>query len=171
MVLILELISKLNSAGVEYVIVSGAAASIHGSPLLTDDLDVCCRMTEANMRRLIAAIGPLNPVWFDPRRVPLPRDPAELAKFRTMLLLTDLGRFDVLKEVEPIGHYDAVLAESQAVHVGGTPTRVLSIDALIRAKSFAGRSKDKVGVMHLEAVKKRKSTASAPPAPPPPQPL
>ena len=34
-------------------------------------------------------------------------------------------------------------------------TRVLSLDALIIAKNAAGRDKDKLGVMHLEAVRRR----------------
>lgn len=162
-----ELISRLNSAGVEFVVVGGVAANLHGSPLLTADLDICCPMNEQNMQRLLDAIGPLNPVWFDPRRIRLSRDSAELAKFRMMLLLTDLGRLDVLKEVTPIGEFPAVAAESQLFHVGGTPTRVLTIDALIRAKAAVGREKDKKGLYHLEALKKK---LSPPPAPPPPSP-
>ena len=163
-----ELILRLNSAEVEFVIVGGVAANLHGSPLLTGDLDICCPMTPQNMQRFINAIGSLNPVWFDLRRIPLSRDPVELAKFRMMLLLTDLGRLDVLKEVTPIGEFEAVVAESQMFDVGGTPTRVLNIDALIRAKTAAGRDKDKTGVMHLEAVKKRNPPTSSSPPPPPP---
>jgi hypothetical protein len=113
MVLIRELIARLNAARVEYVIIGGVAARLHGSPMVTEDLDVCCSMTEQNMARLLDAIGPLNPVWFDPRRIPLPRDPAELAKFHTMLLLTTAGRFDVLREVEPIDDFAAVAAQSR----------------------------------------------------------
>ena len=162
MVKIRELLSMLNAAGVEYVIIGGVAARLHGSPLTTEDLDVCCAMTEENMRRLIDTLAPLHPVWFDPRRIPMPRNPVELAKFRTILLMTDAGRFDVLREVEPIGDYTAVVADSDVIDVDGAPARVLNIDALIRAKSFAGRDKDKHGVMHLEAVKKRKQQQPPP---------
>ena len=55
MVSILELISRLSAASVEFVIIGGAAANLHGSPLLTTDLDICCRMTEQNMRKLLEA--------------------------------------------------------------------------------------------------------------------
>jgi hypothetical protein len=167
MVLIRELISRLNAASVEYVIIGGVAARLHGSPMVTEDLDICCAMTEQNMTRLLDAIGPLNPVWFDPRRIPLPRNPSHLAKFRTMLLLTTAGRFDVLREVEPLGEFPAVVAESELYDLDGMPVRVLSIDALIRAKSVAGRQKDTEGIMHLEAVKKRKLSQPPPPPPPP----
>ena len=167
MVLIRELISRLNAAGVEYVIIGGVAARLHGSPMATEDLDICCLMTEQNMARLLDAIGPLNPIWFDPRRIPLPRDPSHLTKFRNMLLLTAAGRFDVLREVEPIGEFPAVFAESEIFEVDGIPVRVLSIDALMRVKSLTGRPKDKEGVMHLEAVKNRKLPRQPPPPPSP----
>ena len=98
-------------------------------------------MTAQNMQRLIDAIGSLSPVWFD-------------------------RRLDVLKEVTPIGEFAAVMAESDTFDISGTPTRVLKIDALIRAKTLAGRDKDKTGVMHLETVKKRQSRMPPPPPPP-----
>ena len=157
MVHIRELLSKLSSTGVDYVIVGGAAASLHGSTLYTDDLDVCCPMTEDNMARLIDALDPLNPVLRDPRKIPLPRKPSLLAQCRTLLLVTDLGKFDVLKEITGIGDYDSVRARTITMDIEGRPTRVLDIDALIIAKRAAGRTKDMLGVMHLEAVKARRA--------------
>jgi hypothetical protein len=62
MVPILDLISKLNSNGVEYIVIGGVAANLHGSPLLTRDLGVCCPMTEQNMARLLDSVGSLHPV-------------------------------------------------------------------------------------------------------------
>jgi hypothetical protein len=155
MVQIRELLSKLSSTGVEYVIVGGVAASLHGSTLFTDDLDVCCPMTEENMSRLIAALEPLNPVLRDPRKIPLPRRPSLLAQCRTLLLTTDMGKFDVLPEITGIGDYDTVSARAVTMEVDGRPTRVLDIDALITAKKAAGRTKDQLGVIHLEAAKAR----------------
>ena len=55
-----ELLEGLHAAGVEFVIVGGIAARLNGSTLPTDDLGVCCNMTEENMRRLAAAIEPLS---------------------------------------------------------------------------------------------------------------
>jgi hypothetical protein len=49
--------------------------------------------------------------------------------------------------------------------VDGLAVRALSIDGLINAKSAAGRDKDKTGVMHLEAVKKRKQAPPREPTP------
>ena len=87
-----ELLTRLNDAGLDMVVIGGIAGILHGSTLLTEDLDVCCRMTEQNMARLLAAIRSLNPHFrFHPKRPPLPVDPQELARYRTLNLQTDLG--------------------------------------------------------------------------------
>jgi predicted nucleotidyltransferase len=165
MVQIRELLSRLNSAGVEYVVIGGVAARLHGSTLRTDDLDVCCAMTEPNMAKLLSAIGALRPIFRnDPRRIPLPTTATSLARFNTMLLQTDLGAFDVLREVTGVGGYDEVAKHTTTVDIGGQHVRILDLDTLIQAKTAAGRDKDRIGVMHLEAVKKRRQT---PPPPPP----
>jgi hypothetical protein len=163
MVQIRELLSKLNSAAVEYVIVGGVAANLHGSPLYTQDLDVCCPMTEQNMTRLLQAIGSLHPTIRDPRKLPLTGDPKVLATYRMLLLATDLGHFDVLKDLDGIGDFEAVEQRSVIFQVSDNPTRVLSLDALIEAKKRAGRDKDKIGVMHLETLRKHLKSPKQPP--------
>jgi hypothetical protein len=47
MVLIRELIARLNAAGVEYVIIDGVAARLHGSPMVTQDLDALIKARAA----------------------------------------------------------------------------------------------------------------------------
>lgn len=157
-----ELLERLHAADVEFVIVGGVAARVNGSTLPTEDLDVCCDMSEENMIRFVAAIAPLNPtVRGDPRKVPL--NPALLTRVNTLIMTTSLGAFDLLSEVEPIGRYDAVIAQSFLTDVEGTPTHVLNIDALIAAKKKAGRLKDKMGVLYLESAKKRREATGQEP--------
>jgi hypothetical protein len=83
-------------------------------------------------------------------------DPAELAKFNTLLLMTDLGRLDVLREIAGVGNYDQLKSQIVEMEVEGEKVPVLDLDPLIAAKKAAGREKDKLGVMYLEAVKKRR---------------
>ncbi len=150
-----QLLLRLKSKGVECVIVGGVAARIHGSQFPTDDLDICCRMIPENLSRLIEAVEGINPVFRDPRRIPLPTDPHRLSTFNHMLLRTDLGDFDVLNEIAGIGRYQEAMARSVERSIAGATFRVLDLDALIESKTAAGRDKDKLGVMHLLAVKKR----------------
>jgi hypothetical protein len=160
MVQIPELLSRLNSAKVEYVIVGGVAASLHGSPLHTKDLDVCCPMTAANMTRLLAALDGLKSVIRgDPRRLPLTHDATDLARWNTILLRTTLGDFDVLREISGVGAHPDVARDAVIMDVHGMPAAVMCLDALIAAKRAAGRDKDKHGLMYLEAVKKRRESS------------
>jgi hypothetical protein len=156
-----ELLARLTDAGVEYVIVGGIAARLNGSTLPTEDLDVCCRMTPENMARFIAAIGDLNPVSRgDPRKIPMPRDPHVLATYNTLLMNTDLGILDLLREITGVGDFDAVLRESVVMEVEGRPTRALNLDALIASKRALGHEKDKLALHYLEAAKQRRERDS-----------
>jgi hypothetical protein len=51
----------LSEAGIDFVVVGGAAAIAHGSARLTLDLDVVYARTAANIERLAAALAPHDP--------------------------------------------------------------------------------------------------------------
>ena len=161
-----ELLSRLTSNGVEYVIVGGVAARLHGSTMATKDVDICCRMNEANLARLISALQPLHPKFrFHPKRPPLQHHPRDLAKFNMLNLSTDLADLDVMREVEPVGSYEQVLQKSVVMEIDGAPARVLDLDSLIAAKSAAARVKDKLGLIYLDSLKKRLAAGEQPPQP------
>lgn len=54
------LLRTLVQANVEFVIIGGVAATIHGSARLTRDVDVVYRRGEANDRRLVEALSHEN---------------------------------------------------------------------------------------------------------------
>jgi hypothetical protein len=47
----IRILQQLSSDGVEFVLIGGIAGRIHGSPTVTNDLDVCYRRTKANCER------------------------------------------------------------------------------------------------------------------------
>jgi len=55
------LIRMLADAGVEFILVGGVAATVHGSARLTRDVDVVYARTAANLERLVAALAPHEP--------------------------------------------------------------------------------------------------------------
>jgi len=80
---IFELLKKLNDAGVEYVIISGVAAILHGSPRTTLDLDVSASLSEPNLTRIVSMLRGLNPRFrMRPDTLPMPDDPGRLQGFR-----------------------------------------------------------------------------------------
>jgi hypothetical protein len=57
-----ELTRRLVEAQVEFVLIGGFAAVAHGTTLVTRDVDICCRFSEVNLRRIQKAVRGLNPV-------------------------------------------------------------------------------------------------------------
>jgi hypothetical protein len=55
------LFAVLSAGQVEYILVGGMAAAVHGSARLTADIDVVYARTPENIRRLVAALSPLHP--------------------------------------------------------------------------------------------------------------
>ena len=55
-----EIIRVLARHGVRYVLVGGVAARLHGSPTLTEDVDVTPERSADNLGRLAAALGDLS---------------------------------------------------------------------------------------------------------------
>src|SRR5205823_8817397 len=102
----LELLRRLNDAGVEYVVVGGMAAILLGSPLMTEDLDVCCPMTPQNIERIVSAMRGLDARFrFHPKLPRLPDNPAELKGFQNLNLQTREGIIDLLDRISGLGEY------------------------------------------------------------------
>ena len=54
------LLAKLSDAGVEFIIVGGAAAVMQGAPITTNDLDIVHRRTPENVARLLEVLQQID---------------------------------------------------------------------------------------------------------------
>ena len=149
-----ELVGRLIAERVEFVLVGGFAAVAHGVTLLTRDVDVCCRLNEANLLRIEKAVADLHPVHRSRPDLPLALTKEQCAGLKNLYLKTDLGVLDCLGEVLGVGSYDDVAFHSIEVELPAGKCRVIDIDALIRAKEAMGRDHDKMTVKQLKAIKK-----------------
>ncbi len=57
-----QLLERLSDADIEFVIVGGFAAVLHGSTLVTRDLDVCTVLTDVTVGKLRKILADLRPV-------------------------------------------------------------------------------------------------------------
>lgn len=149
-----ELLRRLIAAEVEFVLVGGFAAVAHGVTLVTRDVDICCRFTEANLMRIQKAFADLHPVHRSRPDLPLGLTPEQCAGFKNLYLKTDLGVVDCLGEVLGVGDFDAVSKHGVEVELPGGKCRVLDLDALIRAKEAMDRDHDRITVKHLKEIQK-----------------
>jgi hypothetical protein len=79
-----ELTRRLIEARVDFVLIGGFAALSHGVMRSTRDVDVCCRFTEANLKRIQGALADLNPVHFP--RMELPSGKCRVLDIDTLIL-------------------------------------------------------------------------------------
>ena len=116
-----SLLGALDDAGVEFVIVGGVAATIHGSSRLTSDLDVLYARAPENLKRLVQALEPLRPYLRGaPEGLPFRLDESTLRAGLNFTLTTTAGALDLLGEIAGIGTFDESVGQS--VEVTAAPT-------------------------------------------------
>ncbi|MGB5268484.1 MAG: hypothetical protein WBN30_17960, partial [Polyangiales bacterium] len=91
-----ELLRRLSKAGVEFIVVGGAAAVLHGAPITTEDLDIVHRRTPDNVARLKALLDDLRAHVRELANRRLPVSKSALAGEGHVLVTTALGPLDCL---------------------------------------------------------------------------
>jgi hypothetical protein len=138
---------------VDCVIVGGIAAAIHGSSLLTNDLDVCYARDAANLKRLAEALQTVHTRLRNaPEGLPFILDAETLKRGLNFTFTTNIGDIDLLGEVRGVGHYEDVMVGSVTADLFGYQFAVIDIGKLIAAKRAAGRPKDLIALPELEAI-------------------
>lgn len=149
----LAVLKRLYDAGVNFVVVGGYAARLHGSAYLTQDLDICYERTSENLKRLVAALSSLNPrLRGAPEGMPFILDERTLSQGMNFTLTTDLIDLDLLGELSGVGQFPQIAKEAMEIEIGGVTYKVASLGTLIRSKRAAARPKDLNVVPELEAL-------------------
>jgi len=155
----LNLLERLVQAGVDFVIVGGFAGVVHGCTCVTQDIDICCDFSPANLLALQKAISDLDPVHrMTPGRKMLALSEEACKQLKNLYLDTTMGQLDCLSIISGLGDFDQVKQSSEPVEVEGITIRVLSLNALIEAKKTMNRPRDRQALLQLEAIKKLKDS-------------
>jgi predicted nucleotidyltransferase len=148
-------LTVLNEYGVRFVVIGGIAAAVHGSPMLTSDLDVCYARDDANLRALAKALVALNARLRDAlAELPFQLDEMTLRHGDHFTFVTDAGDLDVLATPAGTAGYDELASDASAIELGESlRVRIASLDLLIRMKVAAGRPKDRFALETLRAMR------------------
>lgn len=149
------LLRRLVDAGVDFVVIGGIAAIAHGSPQITQDLDISYAGDEENLERLgetLVALGARLRGVTD--EVPFVPDGRTLRHTRVLTLDTLDGALDLLAEPDASGGYARLRANAIEAAVSGVTVRIAGLEDLIAMKKAAGRPKDRVYVEELEAIRR-----------------
>ena len=148
-----NLLKALLRERVDFVVIGGIAANVHGVSRPTYDLDICYARSKENLERLVNALKPLNPTLRGaPKGIPFQFDSRTLKSGLNFTFDTDFGEFDILGEVGGVGFYDEVKKHSLETDAMGLRFFVLDLEALTRSKKFTGRKKDEPVILELEAI-------------------
>ena len=140
-VFVIRLVESLEAAGLDYVIVGMAAASLQGVPVMTQDVDILVRDTSLNrdrLGRLAELIGSARPM-------------AVSALTTTVTLIGAEIPVDVLFDRLPGARsFEGVRSRSVNVSLGNIAAVVASLEDVIASKEAVGRPKD---LAHLQILR------------------
>ena len=147
-----QILAVLAEHGVDYVLIGGLAAAIHGSDMVTTDLDITPARGTANLSRLSDALRALHAgIRSDavPHGLPFAHDATSLAKADMWNLTTDFGDLDIAFIPAGTKGYTDLRRSAVVIDVIGTTTTVASLADIIRSKEAADRPKDRIAVPAL----------------------
>ena len=148
------LLRRLLASGVDFILVGGLAATVHGSARATFDVDVVYDRSPANVDRLVRALEPLEPYLRGaPRGLPFTLDADTIRRGLNFTLETTLGDLDLLGEVTGGGQYADLLPATEEISLFGATCRCVTLAKLIDLKRAAGRPKDNEILAELEALR------------------
>lgn len=151
-----RLLQILCDAEIEFVVVGGFAAMLHGSSMLTRDIDVCTVLTDASVQRLRTAFADFHPTHrHSPQRLSFLENPDPGVSVKNLYLQTDLGPLDLLGTITGFDDIAQIRKNAVQFELFGRSILVISRDDLIRAKEALGRPKDLLVAQELRAVAER----------------
>jgi predicted nucleotidyltransferase len=155
----LEVLQTLSQEGIDFIIVGGVAARLHGSTRLTQDLDIVPRLEAESWKKLIDVISQLNTQPRIPESLERIADVNNIRKWmveKNMLAVSFRSpRADVEIDllISESDRFDELLRRASTVTLDGQIFHVASIDDLIDMKTKAGRDRDLYDIEILKAIK------------------
>jgi hypothetical protein len=147
---VLELLAH---ADLDFVLVGGIAATIHGSTRLTRHVDIVYSRRPGNIARLVAALRPLAPYLRGaPRGLPFEWSVDTVERGLNFALTTDVGDVDLLGALVDGTDYDELLTRAERVRLYGFECWCAKLEELVRLRRASGQPKDLVVAAELEAV-------------------
>ena len=158
---LLEILTELHDHGVDFVIVGGVAAVLHGGSRVTFDLDIVPSLAPDSWRAAVDLLWTLGARPRIPEPLERIRDVEHVRLWRVeknMLALnfhTPDGSTAVDLLVSESDEFEPLLHRAADVSIGDRNFAVASIDDLIAMKRRSGRPIDLLDIQALQSIRKR----------------
>lgn len=150
-----EILQVLATHDVHYVLIGGLAATLHGSPHLTQDVDITPERERQNLGRLSAALRDLHAkVRARGLDEPLPfsHDAESLGAVGVWNLSTPFGDVDISFVPTGTEGFADLVRSAVTVELGGVQLQVAALADIIRSKQAANRPKDQLTLPTLREI-------------------
>ncbi len=157
----LDVLNQLHDHHVEFVIVGGVAAALHGSSRVTFDLDVVTSLAPESWHAAVDLLWALGARPRIPESLERIRDVEQVRQWRRekgMLALTFRtpdGSTEVDLLVGESDGFEGLRQRAVTVTLAERTFHVASIDDLIAMKQHAGRPQDLLDIAQLQDIRKR----------------
>jgi predicted nucleotidyltransferase len=148
------ILRELVEGQVEFLLIGGVAVGYHGHVRATKDVDVVPAPDRDNLERLVEVLRRLDAKVegagdFNKGELPDPLEPGAMELGGNWLLLTRLGRLDVMQWIGDWPLWEELSPAAIADSIGDLPIKIVSYDDLVRLKELAGRPEDLVDLQRL----------------------
>jgi hypothetical protein len=163
---ILEVLARYS---VDYVVVGGIGAVLHGSPMSTDDVDIVPALKKGNLDFLAAALNELNARILSqeaPDGIKVDWKAGDLQRwivdFRFLNLMTDYGRLDLIHRPSGTSGYQELARNAENLDLADAEIRVAALEDIIRSKQAVARDRDLEQLPTLRLLLESKKSTVAP---------
>ena len=153
-----SLLDALGASGVEFIVVGGAAAVLHGAPITTQDVDIVHKTDEENVGKLLSVLETLDVRIRDAADRAIPMEASALRGTGQVRLSTSRGPLDLLCRLHDGRGFDELVAHTETVTDGAVTLRILDLPTLIEIKSNTGRARDQLMVPVLLALARERES-------------
>lgn len=152
------LLRALDDHGVEFVVIEGIAAALHGCDHVTTDVHITPRRSDENLERLSAAlddVGARIRVEGIDAGLAFDHDGESLLRAGVWNLTTRFGDLDISFVPSGTEGWDDLRPHAIVVDLDGTRVAVASLADIIRSKEAADRPKDRLVLPSLRELRRR----------------
>jgi hypothetical protein len=138
-----EILQTVAEHKVDFIVVGGVCAALHGAPVHTFDLDLVHSRLPENLDRLLQALHDLEAYFREHGERRLRPNRSHLASPGHQLLMTRAGPLDLLGTISNNRGYEELLPHTLAMKVrDDLQVRLLDLATLIVIKEETARDKD-----------------------------
>lgn len=148
------ILGELVREGVEFLVIGGVAVGYHGHIRATKDVDVVPAPDPENLEKLARVLRRLDTEVegadeFDTNELPNPLNPETLGLGGNWVLLTSLGRLDIMQWIGDEGLWQKLSPAAIEDVIGDLPIKMVSYEDLVAMKKQAGRPEDLADLQRL----------------------